>query len=204
MKFSIIIPTHNGATYIRKALDSVKSQTFKDYELIVICDACEDNTAEIAASYGAKVLTVDYKNDGLTRDAGLDAATGDWILFMDDDDWWLHEFVLKQLAGKLRNEDILAFSFIFKGFNYCEPLSNGGGTYWPAVWNKCWKRSFIGDTRFPNVTPNSDAYFHAAMFGKKPKVVNWDMPLYYYNYMRPGSLSDKQRQEGGPDFRRIS
>ena len=52
MKFSIIIPAHNSAGYIQNALDSVAEQTFTDYELIVVCDSCTDNTEEIAKEYG--------------------------------------------------------------------------------------------------------------------------------------------------------
>ncbi len=90
-KFSIIIPAHNSAKFIKKALDSVKIQTFKDYELIVVCDACTDKTAEIARKYTDKVIKVDFTNEGRTRNVGLDAAVGDWILWIDDDDWWMHE-----------------------------------------------------------------------------------------------------------------
>ena len=55
MMFSIIIPAHNAAEYIRKGLDSIKSQSYKDYELIVVCDACTDNTEAIAREYTDKV-----------------------------------------------------------------------------------------------------------------------------------------------------
>lgn len=194
-KFSIIMPAHDAAKYIRKALDSVASQTYTDYELIVICDACKDNTAEIAREYGANVIEVDYTNSGLTRNAGLDVATGEWVLFMDDDDWWLHEFVLEQLNEKLGGEDILCFGFIWKGVGYTEP-NRPGGHYWPAVWNKCWRRSAIGDTRFRPIYPD-DLIFHDTMMDKALFIKAWDMPLYYYNYWREGSIS-RQRE---PDLR---
>lgn len=198
MRFSIIIPAHNAANHIRKALDSIESQSFRDYELIVVCDSCTDNTASIARSYGARVFKVNYGNDGLTRNKGIDEARGDWILFMDDDDWWLHEYVLWQIDDKLKKNydaiDVLCFSFIFKGFKYATPDGNRGG-HWVAVWNKCWKRSTIGDTRFPNIYSCSDLYFHQEMFSKGLLIIDWDMPLYYYNYMRPGSIT--WQQNGG-------
>lgn len=190
MKFSIIIPAHNSARYIQKGLESIVNQTFDDYELIVICDSCTDDTEKITKEYGAITKSVNFHCDGPTRNVGLDIATGDWVLFMDDDDWWLHEFVLDQLDQKtaFMREDILAFSFIWKGLGYTPPLSLSGD-YYPAVWNKCWRRSFIGDTRFPNVYSISDYYFHNEMMKKCPKIVNWCMPLYYYNYLREGSIS---------------
>lgn len=190
MKFSIIIPAYNSAGYIRKALDSIRIQSFTDYELIVVCDSCTDDTRAIAEEYGAKVEEVDCHCDGGTRNRGLDIAQGEWILFMDDDDWWLHEYVLEQLAGLLDKYgdriDILCFSFIFRGRGYASPTGNGG-YHWYAVWNKCWRRTVIGDTRFQNVKATSDVGFTDAILAKHPRMFDWDMPLYYYNYMRPGS-----------------
>ena len=87
MRFSIIIPAHNEEKNIRKLLDSIKSQTFTDYEVIVVCDSCEDATESIAKEYGARTLNVDYHTDGLTRNAGIDIAKGEWLLFIDADDW---------------------------------------------------------------------------------------------------------------------
>lgn len=189
MKFSIIIPAHNAENHISNALDSITEQSFKDYELIVVCDSCTDKTADMAMAAGAIVDEVEFGNDGLSRSRGLDLAKGEWVLFMDDDDWWLHEFVLEQINSKLSDDiDILAFSFIFSGIKYATPHGNGGNL-WPAVWNKCWRRSFIGDTRFPEVYAISDSYFHAEMMGKGGRVVTWDMPMYFYNYLRPGSIS---------------
>lgn len=190
MYFSIIIPAHNSEKYIHNALDSIRNQTFGDYELIVVCDSCTDDTQRIAKDYDAITIQTDFHCDGPARSAGLDVATGDWILFMDDDDWWLHEYVLSQLAEKTTNEkfDVLVFGFIWKHLGYTGTLSPSG-EYYPAVWNKCWKRSFIGDTRFPNVYSVSDYYFHLEMMKKYPRIVRWEMPLYYYNYLRKGSIS---------------
>lgn len=189
-KFSIIIPVHNAEDRLNRILDSIKSQVFTDYEVICVCDACEDNSAEIIRSYGFVADEQAYHNDGLSRSRGLDLAKGEWVLFLDDDDWWMHEYVLTLLDQRLKPEiDILCFSFIFKGVCYAHPLANNGAM-WPAVWNKCWKRSFIGETRFPNVYPDSDARFWAFMLEKNPHIALWDMPFYYYNYMREGSISE--------------
>jgi glycosyltransferase involved in cell wall biosynthesis len=191
MRFSIIVPAHNAEDRITKCLDSIKQQTFTDYELLVICDACSDKTAEIAESYGAKVFNVKYCNAGLTRNVGLDNAQGEYVLFLDDDDWWLHEYVLDQINRKLTDEDVLCFAFIWKGMKYADPLGNGGNEHFVAVWNKCWKRSFIDTTRFSDATPGEDTDFHWTMWRKNPKYVDWNMPMYYYNYMRDGSISKK-------------
>lgn len=193
MRFSMIIPTFNAEDHIIKGLESIKSQTFKDYELIVVCDRCKDRTKEIAESYGAKTLDVDYGRDGLTRNAGLDIAQGEYVLFMDDDDWLLHEFVFEEIHRKLKqanDPDLLCFSFIWKGVMYANPIARNGDLY-PSVWNKAWKRSWIGDTRFTDVYSISDFYFHNAMMKKPHRRAIWDSPCVYYNYLRPGSISDE-------------
>lgn len=190
MRFSVIVPAYNAEQHIRKCLHSVKYQTFKDYELIVVCDSCTDDTAGVALGYADKVLSVNYHHSGFARNAGLDAAQGEYILFLDDDDWWLHEYVLDILDKKLKEQspDILFFSFIFKGVKYHNPE---GREYLPAFWNKCWKREFIKDVRVTGQdTYEADVEFQDKALSKDPKIVEWNMPLYYYNYMRPGSMSD--------------
>lgn len=196
MRFSIIIPAFNAEDRIRKALESVRSQTFTDYELIVVCDSCKDNTVKVAKEYANRVIEVKWHNDGMARNTGLDAAKGDYILFMDDDDWWVHENVLSMIDQKLKDlkedVDILHFGFFWQNHGVAHPNSNKSGHngHYVAVWSKCWKRSFIGKTRFPNIYAESDAYFSFELFKKTKKQVDWDVPLYYYNYMRPGSISE--------------
>ena len=196
MRFSVIIPAFNAENHIVPLLESIKTQTFEDYELIVVCDRCKDRTKEIAENYGAKTLEVDFGRDGLTRNAGLDVAQGEYIIWSDDDDHFLHEFVFEQLDRKLRQEndpDLLCFSFIWKGVRYAEPISRLGKLY-PSVWNKVWKKSYINDTRFTDVYSISDFYFHEAMMKKPHTEVHWDMPCYYYNYLRKGSISDEMHR----------
>ena len=78
--FSVIVPAHNAAGRIRKLLDSIKMQTFDDYQLIVVCDDCQDNTAEIAREYTETVLEVGWHSCGKTRNLALNYAVGEWVL----------------------------------------------------------------------------------------------------------------------------
>ena len=195
MKFSVIIPAHNEQAVISRALSSIEAQSFKDYEVIVVCDACSDNTKEIAELYGAKVIQIDAHSSGAARNAGLDNANGEWILFCDADDWYLHEYVFEMLADKVgrENEDGLLFSLIWKNMGY-GPIRSPKGTIYPHVSNKCWRRSSIGDTRFPTAKDvvGEDGVFFDRMMAKNIKLIEWDMPLYYYNWLRPGSKSVAQ------------
>lgn len=193
MRFSIIIPAHNSAGHIRRALDSVKSQSYTDYELIVICDSCTDDTEQIAKEYGARTEAVSFHADGLTRNRGIELAAGEYVLFMDDDDWWLHEYVLEQLNEKIEQNpdaDIICFSFIFRHLGYAAPIRKCNGEHWIACWCKCYKRECIDHSRFSGITDGSaDVQFYMQMFFRGLKVINWDMPLYYYNYWRQDSIS---------------
>lgn len=195
MRFSIIIPAYNSEQYIVNALNSIVNQTFKDYELIVICDSCVDDTQVIANAYGAKTEKVDFHNDGLTRSRGLDIAQGEYVLFMDDDDWWMRDDVLEFLDRQITENsepDIICFGFHFKGFGDVLTRRKCDHDLWIATWSKCWKRSLIGDTRFPNVYSVSDLYFHKEMMKKHPRIIECRECLYYYNYLRPGSISEQQ------------
>jgi glycosyltransferase involved in cell wall biosynthesis len=200
--FSIIVPAHNSQAYIRKGLESIREQTFHDYELIVVCDACTDDTALVARAYTDKVIITDHGMDGLARNAGIDAAEGEWLLFMDDDDWWLHPYVFELIRQKLLpiNVDILMFGFLARNFLNNEGLSeyyNSRVHIWPAVWNKCYRREFIGYTRFPGIEFTSDLPFSNELLQKKPDVEFMFEPLYYYNYMRKGSQTEINARPDG-------
>ena len=195
-KFSVIVPTHNGADRIRTSLESVKKQVFNDYELIIVCDSCEDNTEEIAMEYTDNVLVVNCHCDGFARNAGLDVAKGEWILFLDDDDYFLHEYCFGLLADQVgkNNEDVLDFSFIWKtlGYKYQSPDNQ-----YVMVWCRAWRHTFIANNRFNNNPYGSDKDFYNQMILNNPDVVVkfWNMPIYYYNYMRKGSLSWMEKQK---------
>ena len=197
-RFSVILPTHNGAGRMETALRSVTSQAYRNYELIVVCDACEDNSAEIAAAYGARVITVDFHRDGLARNAGIEAATGDWILFIDDDDYFIHEHVFDMLDHKISSIDprteLLFFSFIWKNKGY---IVQSYDTCYSMVWCKAWKRSFFDDKRFEDYAYGSDsAFFHTYVTAPERNVEFMDELMYYYN-VREGSLSNMDNEKQG-------
>lgn len=196
VRFSIIIPAYNAEKRLAAALDSIKIQTYTNYEIIVVCDSCTDNTEQIARICGAdKVILTNNHNDGLSRNDGIEAAVGDYILFLDDDDTWTSRFQLEVLAKKLdewNEPDLVAMGFVWKGKGYKGPMDNNFHL-WPNVWSKCWKRDVIGSTRFPNVYSVSDYEFCKRMDEKMIRLESivelWDFPWVFYNWMRPGSIS---------------
>lgn len=195
-KFSMILPLHNAEPFMRKMLDSIKTQTFTDYELICICDSCEDNTAQIAREYTDIVVPVQFHRAGLSRNKGLEIASGEWVLFADDDDWLPDDHVFQFLADTVgkHDEDILFCAFDWLGVGIKIQTQN---RHYPAVWNKAWRRSFIGDTRFSERWYGDDADFDIYMQQKGPKCWYENQIIYVYNWMRPGSLSEIKEKGGG-------
>lgn len=98
-KVSVIIPTFNRANYIGEAIDSVLSQTYKDYEIVVVDDGSTDNTKEVLKKYSDKIKYVYQRNRGLSasRNRGIDESNGEYIGFLDSDDIWLSDKLEKQV-----------------------------------------------------------------------------------------------------------
>jgi len=96
--FSIIMPTYNRATMIAKAIESVINQTYTNWELIIIDDGSSDNTAEIINSYNdsrVKYFFRENRGKSVARNTGIDNSVGEFIAFLDDDDYYLPEFLSK-------------------------------------------------------------------------------------------------------------
>ena len=110
-KFSIIMPTYNVEDYIKMAIDSVLNQSEKDYELIVVNDGSTDNTKRICEEYSKKITLINKKNGGLSdaRNEGVKKATGEYIIFIDSDDYWDKD-LLKEINKSLdNNPDLVRF-----------------------------------------------------------------------------------------------
>lgn len=107
-KVSVIIPTYNRASLVGQAIDSVLSQTFRDFEVIVVDDGSADDTRDVLARYGEFIRYIHQENAGesVARNRGLDEALGEYIGFLDDDDVYLDD-ALETAVGFLdANPDI--------------------------------------------------------------------------------------------------
>jgi glycosyltransferase involved in cell wall biosynthesis len=97
---SVVIPAYNAAWCVGKAIDSVLAQDFRDFELIVVDDGSTDDTAAVLAGYGEAIRVVHKPNGGMSsaRNAGIAVARGEFVAFLDADDWWLPGKLAKQVA----------------------------------------------------------------------------------------------------------
>lgn len=108
-KFSIIVPIYNVEAYLEKCLVSIKNQTYKDYEVILVNDGTKDNSMKIAQKYPFKIIN--QKNQGLSmaRNTGVKEATGEYIIFLDSDDY-IEKDLLKEINNSLANNpDIVRY-----------------------------------------------------------------------------------------------
>jgi len=89
-EFSVIIPAYNSAATLTRAVESVFAQSWPAQEIIVIDDGSNDNTLQVARKFGDKVRVIHQPNCGVSiaRNRGVKAATGDWLAFLDADDWY--------------------------------------------------------------------------------------------------------------------
>jgi glycosyltransferase involved in cell wall biosynthesis len=97
---SVIIPTYNREKIITRAIDSVFAQTYRDFEIVVLDDGSQDNTRAVAQAYGPKVHYFYQDNKGIAgaRNAGMHQTAGDYIAFLDSDDYWLPGKLEQQMA----------------------------------------------------------------------------------------------------------
>ena len=97
---SCIVPAFNGERYLRQTLDSILAQGYQHIEIIVADDGSTDGTAAVAATYGSQVHYVWQPNKGpaAARNLGLDAARGDFVAFLDQDDLWHPDKLTRQFA----------------------------------------------------------------------------------------------------------
>lgn len=116
LKFSIIIPIYRVEKFLCKCIDSVLFQTFTNFEIILVDDGSPDNCPEICDEYAAKdsrIKVIHKPNGGLSdaRNAGLDVAKGEYVIFVDSDDWWDNKEALVKINDSLihSNADVLIF-----------------------------------------------------------------------------------------------
>lgn len=223
MKVSIITPIYNAEDHIEKSVESVLNQSYKDIELILINDGSTDNSETICREYEKKdkrVTLLNIKNSGAgyARNKGLEIAKGEYISFVDADDYLHHDAIDTLLKKALVNgyDVVTGGYFIVRNGvvtsknNYDSREINKFGTKegmkhynsfktsssFGYVWGKVYKKSFlkIYDIRFSEERKVflEDTLLNLKVFANNPRYYVLSKPIYYYNIVE-GSLSSKSQ-----------
>lgn len=203
--FSIIIPNYNCEKYIKECLDSIFNQTFIDYEVIVIDDGSTDNSIEVIKNYNVKILHTKRKYAGGARNKGLEEVKGEYIIFLDSDDWLYDNKVLERLNDKITDEDIIYLGFYNEKHHkaiYSKKMSKEeriSNDKWIGCPSKCWKRDFI-KWNFPENMMLEDVYFVLKGYCEVEKWAELEGLFFYYRNRLDSTQNSKEKE----DYREIS
>lgn len=205
-RFSIIVPVYNVEEYITRCIDSIKKQTFKSYEVIIIDSGSTDNTNNIIKELlNENMIFIQNNEDkgpGGARNTGLDNATGEYIIFLDADDYFNNNKVLEKLnetIGK-NNPDVIYMGFQFSGnrkeliiptLDKCDKKYKVALDKYPNVWSKCWNRNLIecNKIRFQENMYYEDVLFLYKAVMKSNTYLIADYPVHTYTSGRKNSIT---------------
>lgn len=221
MKISVIIPVYNVEKYLNCCLDSVIKQNYQNIEIIIVDDGSVDESGKIIQEYAQKdnrIKVITQRNLGLSiaRNNGLNIATGEYILFLDSDDY-LEKTALSILVSQVKKSrvDILVFGRIEengkksvrvpaglqtksyqKGKDYFYESINGG-YFRTNVWDKLYKRAFIEEykLKFEEGLLYEDMLFTLKAFLCAGNVRTLSVYLYHYRCLRKGSITNLIRKK---------
>ena len=219
MQFSIIIPIYNVEKYLKESIDSVLAQDFTDYEIILVNDGSTDNSPAICDEYAEKytqIKVIHKANGGLSdaRNFGIKKAQGDYLIFLDSDDFWNGVVILSEINQIIKEsnpdliihelscfydlEKIIPRKFKTKGtqkFSYdlkkdLKYLVNND-IYYAAAWNKIIKSEIIkiNQLYFPKGKIHEDVAWCADIIPYVSSYSLYKNPFYYYRKKREGSLT---------------
>lgn len=207
---SIIVPIYKVEEYLHRCVDSLLGQTYGDFELILVDDGSPDGCGSICDAYAAadsRVRVIHKPNGGLSdaRNAGMDIAAGEYIAFVDSDDWVAPEYLERLLEGLTGSgADICDCSILRTDSSESIVPSEKAaptvytteaaltelirdGEFHQHVWNKLYRRTVIGDIRFPKGKLNEDEFWTYQVFSNASRIAKLPEVLYYY-FQRPGSI----------------
>ena len=206
---SVIVPVYNVEAYIRQCIDSLISQTFRDLEILLVDDGSTDGCGGICDKYAAddsRVRVIHKLNGGISsaRNAGLDAATGEYIGFVDSDDWIeprMFEVLHDNIVSAAADISVCAFwheytsktmpdcgigESVLRGDKMSQiRLSRGFGN---TVWNKLFRRRCWEKIRFPLSRNYEDVATVYKIFMQSGTIVGSSERLYHYR-RRAGSIT---------------
>lgn len=208
---SVIVPVYNVEKYVGRCLASIINQSYTNLEIIVVNDGSTDNSLSICEEFAAQdsrinLITQDNKGLSGARNTGLRHYTGEYVTFVDSDDWihrhmieYLYNVLIRHdgemsLCGSLRvSEDIIQDKqykeleeTIYSPEAFMELFLSERFT---ACWSRLFRKDIISGVEFPEGLNCEDyIYMYEAIRRIQKGVIFVDIPLYYYYYNRPDSI----------------
>lgn len=224
MKYSLILPIYNTGEFLEKCFDTILSQKYEDYEVILINDGSTDNSGEICDKYAEKdsrFKVFHLENGGVSnaRNYGIEKAKGEYIWFLDPDDYIVGQ-PLSELESILEEYNSELVVFNYQDFDYkknkyldrCLPFSGNidvskfrsdfseifKTNMFYTVWNKIYKREFLvlNLLKFDEkVALGEDVKFNLEVYSKLTNIYFSDSSYYIYVDGRPTSAANIYRKE---------
>lgn len=208
---SVIVPIYNVEKYLERCVESIINQTYKNLEIILVDDGSPDNCPQMCDDYAKKdsrIKVVHKKNGGLSdaRNAGMKVATGEYVSFIDSDDYISLDFYETLLQTMVDNDsDIVECGVVkfyenekfdeysddqmIKNFNTVDGLEEliNENSFHQYVWNKLYKSSIALDIPYEVSKLNEDDFWTYQIFGRAKRVTRLNRTLYYY-FQRSSSI----------------
>ncbi|WP_295733274.1 glycosyltransferase family 2 protein [uncultured Bartonella sp.] len=229
VKVSVIVPVYNVENFIEKTLSSICNQTFSDLEIILIDDGSKDQSGEICDQYAKKdsrIRVIHQENQGITktRNTGIQLASGDYLCFVDSDDWISENFISVLVAASDRNKADIAFTnHSIVNHNQCsyrddyhqsiyaEPAEKNEllcQIFFPAVHGKIYRRSSLMNREITFLVQKGyngfaeDILFNFEALNGAEKLIFVPEEYYFYNRDNPNSVCAlPAKQEANNDDR---
>lgn len=208
---SIIIPVYNQEKYLTSCLESVEKQTYGNFEVIVVNDGSTDRSGYICDNFAvqdSRIHVIHQKNAGIgvARNVGMKCSTGEYITFIDSDDWVSPNY-LQYMFDAAEKEKV---DIVECGINYslekCELVADEDvdlyqivtsqvalsgmiqdKNFHQVVWNKLYRKELIENIPFPEGKIHEDEYWTYQVYGNAKRIALISNNLYYY-YMHDGSI----------------
>ena len=210
---SIIVPIYNVEKYLKKCIESILHQTYENFELILVDDGSPDSCGKICDDYAKndhRIKVIHKKNGGLSdaRNAGIEVAKGEYIGFVDSDDYISSTMYKDLLDGCLSNKadiamcgryvvsesyEIIKEEFVTDNLKkYSSGVAIGKLLLWDtcdsAAWDKLYKKSLFNGIKYPLGVMSEDYDVTSRLFAKANQIIHVGKALYYY-VQRNGSIT---------------
>ena len=225
MRFSFVVPIYNVEKYIARCIESLISQTYEDIEIVLIDDGSPDSSYKICEEYqkkDARIFLYQKENGGLSdaRNYGIERAHGDYVIFVDSDDYIDTECCEKLLPYTKNKPDIIRCNAmrvgeesglmcpepidrdkIYSGIEYMKTMMSSRGMSM-AAWLNVFRREFLAENAlaFKKGILHEDEEFTPRAYLKAESIIDSGIPFYYYVIRENSIMTAKDKRKNARDI----